>query len=132
MDEIAMADRMPPNEELESGVLMLETSEELPSADRVRWWIRALGERGTLAAVSAVLVSRTPATAIGSPSASADERKAWRAAQRDVVVDEVSAYNPEAVVCVGPPFGHVRPQWILPYGGEVTVDGVNQRIVASY
>ena len=132
MDEIAVADRTPSNEDLEGGVLILETSEELPSADMVRRWIRALGERGALAAVSAVVVSRTPATAIGSPVPSADERKMWRAAQRDVVVDEVSAYNPDAVVCVGPPFGHVRPQWILPYGGEITVDGVNQRIVASY
>ncbi len=35
------------------------------------------------------------------------------------------------VVCVGP-VGHVRPQWILPDGGEITVDGVNQRILASY
>ena len=71
-------------------------------------------------------------TAMGLPLPSADERKAWRAAQRNVVVEQVNNYNPDAVVCVGPPFGHVRPQWILPYGGEITVDGVNQRIVASY
>ena len=55
-----------------------------------------------------------------------------RAAQRDAVLEEASAYNPEAVVCVGPPFGHTRPQWILPYGGEVTLDGVNRRVTASY
>jgi muramoyltetrapeptide carboxypeptidase LdcA involved in peptidoglycan recycling len=30
------------------------------------------------------------------------------------------------------PFGHTRPQWILPYGGEVTVDGQARRIWADY
>ena len=32
----------------------------------------------------------------------------------------------------GVPFGHTRPQWILPYGGEVTLDGEQQRIFADY
>ena len=41
-------------------------------------------------------------------------------------------YNPEAVVVVGVPFGHTRPQWILPYGGFVTVDGAAQRLWADY
>jgi len=30
------------------------------------------------------------------------------------------------------PFGHTRPQWILPYGGEVTVDGVERKIWSDY
>ena len=37
-----------------------------------------------------------------------------------------------AVVCVGMPFGHTRPQWVLPYGGEVTVDGVDRKVWADY
>ncbi|MEO6999476.1 MAG: LD-carboxypeptidase, partial [Terracoccus sp.] len=44
----------------------------------------------------------------------------------------LSRYNPEAVVCVGVPFGHTRPQWILPYGGMMTVDGATRRIWADY
>jgi hypothetical protein len=32
---------------------------------------------------------------------------------------------------VGPPFGHSRSQWILPYGGFVTVDGADQRLFAD-
>ena len=48
--------------------------------------------------------------------------------------DKVKTYfaGPDAVVCVGVPFGHTRPQWILPYGGEVTVDGGERRIWADY
>lgn len=37
-----------------------------------------------------------------------------------------------AVVCVGVPFGHTRPQWLLPYGGYVTVDGAQRTIWADY
>ena len=59
-------------------------------------------------------------------SAIGEERRAQRAEQRDMVLEVVHAYNPEAVVVVGPPFGHTRPQWILPYGGLMTVDGASQ------
>lgn len=61
-----------------------------------------------------------------------DEAAALRAAQRDAVVDVVSRYNREAVICVGPPFGHTRPQWILPYGGSLVVDGAARTITATY
>jgi muramoyltetrapeptide carboxypeptidase LdcA involved in peptidoglycan recycling len=33
---------------------------------------------------------------------------------------------------VGPPFGHTRPQWIVPYGGLMTVDGAGRRLFADY
>jgi muramoyltetrapeptide carboxypeptidase LdcA involved in peptidoglycan recycling len=36
------------------------------------------------------------------------------------------------VVCVGIPFGHTRPQWILPHGGAITVDGAARRVTADY
>lgn len=132
IDWIALAGRMPANDDLSGAILLLETSEDLPPERMVRWWVRALGERGVLAAVAGVLVARPPSSALGAPLPSAGERAAWRAAQRDAVIEEVLAYNPEAVICVGPPFGHTRPQWILPYGGEVTLDGENRRVFASY
>lgn len=62
----------------------------------------------------------------------ADQRAAYRAEQRDVVIDIVRRYNPDAVICVGAPFGHTRPQWILPYGGQLTVDGADRKIYADY
>ncbi|RRJ87184.1 LD-carboxypeptidase [Gulosibacter macacae] len=132
LEWITLADRMPRNDDLAGAILLLETSEELPSADTVRGWVRALGERGTLSAIAGVVIARPPASSLGAPRPDADVRAAWRAAQRDAMIEEISAYNPQAVVCVGPPFGHTRPQWILPYGGEVTLDGLHQRITASY
>lgn len=132
LDQIALADRMPSNEELAGAILLLETSEELPSAGVVLNWVRALGERGTLTAVAGVMLARTPASAIGARRPPASARAQWRNQQRDVVIEQVCAYNPEAVVCVGPPFGHTRPQWILPYGGNVTLDANRRQVFASY
>jgi muramoyltetrapeptide carboxypeptidase LdcA involved in peptidoglycan recycling len=44
----------------------------------------------------------------------------------------VHTFNPAAVVVVGPPFGHTRPQWMVTYGGPMTVDGVARRLYADY
>ena len=116
---------------LDGGVLIIETSEELLSARNVGWIVRSLGERGMLGAVDAVLVARPPVSDSARRPA-AEERARLRAEQRDVVVDLVGRYNPDAVVCVGIPFGHTRPQWIVPHGGMITVDGVTRRVVADY
>jgi muramoyltetrapeptide carboxypeptidase LdcA involved in peptidoglycan recycling len=116
---------------IEGGILLLETSEELLPARQVGWIIRALGERGILGAVGAVLLARPPVSDF-TRRPSVEEGARLRAAQRDMVVDVVTRYNPEAVICVGVPFGHTRPQWILPHGGSMTVDGAQQRVHARY
>lgn len=129
--QLALADRLPTNEQLQGAVLLLETSERLMPAEAVAEHLRAFGERGLLGAVAAVLVARPPTTSFDVLRSSA-ERRALRVAQRDAVVDAMARYNPDAVVCVGVPFGHTRPQWILPYGGLISVDGENRRVIADY
>lgn len=116
---------------LDGAVLLLEASEELIPAREFGWILRSLGERGLLAAVDAVLVARPP-TMTFTMRPSDVERAGLRAAQRDITLEVVGRYNPQAVICVGVPFGHTRPQWIVPYGGEITVDGFGQRIWADY
>ncbi len=118
-------------EALDGGVLLIETSEELLPAREVGWIVRALGERGILAAVDAVLLGRPPVSDF-TRQPPAGERARLRAEQRDVVTGLVSRYNPDAVVCAGIPFGHTRPQWILPHGGIITVDGTARRVLADY
>lgn len=120
-----------PASALAGGVLVVETSEELVPAREVGWILRAMGERGLLAAVDAVLVARPPVSDHTRRPDGA-ERRRLRAEQRDTAVGVIARYNPEAVVCVGIPFGHTRPQWILPHGGTMTVDGVAQRVWADY
>jgi muramoyltetrapeptide carboxypeptidase LdcA involved in peptidoglycan recycling len=116
---------------LDGAVLILESSEEIIPAREFGWILRSLGERGLLAAAGAVLVARPPASSLDKQP-SAAERAEYRSTQRDVAIDIVGRYNSDAVVCVGVPFGHTRPQWLLPYGGEVTVDGTERRIWADY
>jgi muramoyltetrapeptide carboxypeptidase LdcA involved in peptidoglycan recycling len=113
------------------GVLLVETSEELMPARELGYIMRSLGERGLLAAVDAVMAARPP-TSDFEVRPSSQERAALRAEQRDTVIETVQRYNPEAVIVVGVPFGHTRPQWILPYGGEVTLDGAARRVWADY
>ncbi|MFC3688178.1 S66 family peptidase [Aquipuribacter hungaricus] len=116
---------------LAGGVLLLETSEELVPARELGWVLRSLGERGLLEAVDAVVVARPPAS---SPDVrrGREERAAHRAEQRDTALAVLGRYNPGAVVVVGVPFGHTRPQWVLPYGGLVTVDGATRTMRADY
>lgn len=116
---------------LDGGVLLLETSEELLPARNVGWIVRSLGERGVLAAAGAVLLGRPPVSDFTRRPPAA-ERARLRAEQRDVAVEIIGRYNPQAVVCAGIPFGHTRPQWILPHGGTITVDGATRRVTADY
>jgi muramoyltetrapeptide carboxypeptidase LdcA involved in peptidoglycan recycling len=116
---------------VEGGVLILESSEDLIPAREFGWITRSLGERGLLTAVDAVVVARPP-TSDFTVRPTADERRAKRDEQRDTVMDVVRSYNPSAVVVVGPPFGHTRPQWIVPYGGFMTIDGASRRLFADY
>lgn len=116
---------------LDGGVLLLETSEEVIPAREFGFILRSLGERGLLGAVDAVLVARPPAST-HEQRPDAEARGRHRAEQRDTAVEIIGRYNPEAVVCIGIPFGHTRPQWIVPYGGRVTVDGAARRVWADY
>ena len=116
---------------LQGAVLLLESSEDLIPAREFGWILRSLGERGVLDAVAAVMVARPP-TSNFQQMPTARERARRRAAQAETAIDLVDRYNPDAVVVVGVPFGHTRPQWIVPYGGDITVDGEDRTVWASY
>ncbi|GAA1057977.1 LD-carboxypeptidase [Agromyces luteolus] len=132
LDELLVAGRFPFSPEvLEGSILLIETSELLPPADWVTRILRAMGERGLLQPLSGVVAARPPASSL-EVMRSSEDRAAHRVAQRDAIITEVTRYNPDAVVCVGPPFGHTRPQWILPYGGVVALDAADGSIRADY
>jgi muramoyltetrapeptide carboxypeptidase LdcA involved in peptidoglycan recycling len=48
------------------------------------------------------------------------------------VLRALAAYHPAAMAVFGVDFGHTDPQWVLPYGGRLTVDGPARRIIAHY
>jgi muramoyltetrapeptide carboxypeptidase LdcA involved in peptidoglycan recycling len=79
----------------------------------------------------AVLVATAKATYIEAPRPPG-ERQRYREDQRAAVLRALEAYNPGAMVVFGVDFGHTSPQWVLPYGGGITIDGPARRIVAHF
>ncbi len=120
-----------PNDAYAGCVLMVETSEEMPPAEEVSRILRNIGERGLLAQFPAVVFAKAKAWHPGAPL---DEsaRAHFREEQEAAVVAVLRHYNPEALFVYGPDFGHTDPQWILPYGGRMRVDGPARRITVQY
>ena len=112
-------------------ILLLETSEEMPPADEVFRMLRNAGERGLLQQFPAVLVATAKASNIGHRP-SQDERARFRDEQREATLRALADYNPSAMAVFGIDFGHTSPQWVLPYGGRMTVDGPGRRVVAHF
>ncbi|MER7458330.1 S66 peptidase family protein [Micromonospora sp. NPDC126480] len=125
------ADRVAPVADLAGSVLVLETSEELPSDTEVFRILRNLGERGLLGTFPAVLVGRAKAWEFDRRLDPA-EKAAYAAEQRAAVTRALSMYNPDAVVVFDLDIGHTDPQLILPYGGDVRVDAAQRRISVRY
>ena len=113
------------------GVLIVETSEELPSDVEVYRILRSLGERGLLRRFDAALIGRPKAWAIDR-RLSAEESVAFRADQRAAVERAFAEYNPDAMLVFDLEIGHTEPQVVLPYGGRVRVDGPARRITVTY
>jgi muramoyltetrapeptide carboxypeptidase LdcA involved in peptidoglycan recycling len=129
---LAMADRNIGDPARYAGsVLFLETSEELPSHVEVYRILRNLGERGLLRQFDAALIGRPKAWAIDR-RLTADESARFRADQRAAFEHAVAEYNPDAMLVFDVEIGHTEPQVVLPYGGQIRVDGLARRITVTY
>ncbi len=120
-----------PVEDYAGCVLILETSEEMPSAEEVFRMLRNAGERGLLAQFPAVVFGTAKASAIDHP-VDPEDRKRYRADQQDAVLRAFDAYNPGAMIVFNVDIGHTDPQWVIPYGGTMTIDGPARTITAHY
>jgi muramoyltetrapeptide carboxypeptidase LdcA involved in peptidoglycan recycling len=112
-------------------VLLLETSEEMPSAEQVHRMLRNAGERGLLEQFPAIVVAKPKAWNTDQPLTE-EERARFRDEQYAAVLRAVADYSPDSLVVLGPDFGHTDPQIVLPYGGEITVDGPARKITLTY
>jgi muramoyltetrapeptide carboxypeptidase LdcA involved in peptidoglycan recycling len=123
--------QIPTLEQFQNIVLMLETSEEIPSADYVFRVFRALGERGILERVQGVLVGRAKAWEFDKPN-TLEQKAEYRKQQQETVLRAVRQYNIEIPVIQNMNFGHTDPQIPMPYGNKVRIDGLNKRIFAQF
>jgi muramoyltetrapeptide carboxypeptidase LdcA involved in peptidoglycan recycling len=118
-----------PVEDYAGCILLLETSEEMPPGEEVFRNLRNFGERGLLQQFPAIVVAAAKATAHHAPRPPG-ERAKFRDDQRTAVLKALAEYHPSAMAVFGVDFGHTDPQWILPYGGRLTVDGPGRRLIA--
>lgn len=106
---------IPNKKQFEEITLVLETSEERPSAEYVHRVIRALGQRGLLENIKGVLVGR-PDTGLMDASKTDEERESYRTEQRNIILETVRKYNLTCPVIQNIDFGHTYPQIPLPLG----------------
>ena len=122
---------IPSLENFEDTILMLETSEEIPSADYVRRVCRALGERGILSRVKGILVGRPKAWEFDKQWSS-EEKKKYKSKQRETIVEIIRQYNKQAPIIQNMDFGHTDPQIPFPYGKKVRINSENKKIFADF
>jgi muramoyltetrapeptide carboxypeptidase LdcA involved in peptidoglycan recycling len=129
---LLMADRsIPAIEEIRGGVFFFETSEELPPAEEVYRILRSIGERGLLGSFGAIVAGRPKTERVHRPCTEA-ERRAYASAQMEAVDRAVAQYAPDAVMVHNVDFGHTDPQFVIPMGGRIVVDGRTQEIRVTY
>ena len=83
---------IPTLEQFGDVILMLETSEEIPSASYVRRIYRALGERGILAKVKGLMVGRPKAWDFDNQK-TAEQKAEYKKEHREMTIDIVREYN---------------------------------------
>jgi muramoyltetrapeptide carboxypeptidase LdcA involved in peptidoglycan recycling len=126
---LAMADReIAAPEAYDDCVLLLETSEEMPTPAHVAYVLQSFGERGILGRLAAVVVARPMTASEPDPEARANYGSQLEAS----VMSAVSRYAPQALVVTNVDFGHTDPQLIMPIGGHIRLDGTSRRIWVTY
>jgi muramoyltetrapeptide carboxypeptidase LdcA involved in peptidoglycan recycling len=120
-----------PNQAYDGCVLFLETSEELPDAAYVYRVLMAMGERGLLQQFAGVLWGRPKAWSFEHPNAP-DEKRRYVDDQRAAVMRALDEYHPGVPLVFGVDFGHTDPQYVIPHGGAVTLDGAERRVLVTY
>lgn len=122
---------IPSLEDFENIILFTESSEEIPTAEYVSRVYRALGERGILQRVRGIIVGRPKAWRFDNQKTS-EEKRQYRAAQREAILQVVRQYNKTVTVVQDLDIGHTNPQIALPYGGRIRIDAKEKRIFADF
>ncbi len=129
---LLMADRVDGAAGSRAGnVLFLETSEEMPGAEEVHRILRCMGERGLLQQFPALLMGRAKSWSFAN-RLDARAKEHHRAQQRAAVLRALDVYAPATMAVFDVELGHTDPQYVVPVGGLVRVDGPARRIHVTY
>ena len=103
----------PKNDFWNGKILFLETSEDKPTPDQVKWMLRNYGMQGILNKISALL--------IGRPKDYSEEEKK-QLNENVLTVIKTEFKNTSLPIITNMDFGHTDPQWILPLGIKAEID----------
>ena len=120
-----------PAEDYAGCILVIETSEEMPPDLEVYRMLRNMGERGMLEQFAGVVAGRPKASTRLSPRTD-DERSDYVRRQREAVLRALETYNHTAPAVFGVDIGHTDPQWVIPYGGWMRIDGPARSLRVRY
>jgi len=98
-------------------ILFLETSEDKPSPEQVKWMLRNYGSQGILSSISGLLIGR-------ARDYNAEEKKALDVAVLKIVKEFGRTDLP---VVTNMDFGHTDPQQIMPLGIKAEIDCKKRR-----
>lgn len=130
--QLAVMNDLPTPRQLQGAILFLELSDEHLGDGNVLKLVRAFGESGYFHSVGAFLFGLPPYSnnqrgqRVASPSPG-DAIRLLRA-----ISCEIANYNDRLPRVLGLPIGHLRPQYIIPYGGTIEVDGKRKTVTAFY
>ena len=123
--------QIPSLEDFGKIVLIAETSEEIPTVEYVFRVFRALGERGILERVQAMLVGRPKAWEFDKPYTT-EQKFEYRKNQRETILRVFRQYNKTAPLVQNLDFGHTDPQISLPYGMPIRVNSTIKQIFIEF
>ncbi|OGD07173.1 hypothetical protein A3H89_01535 [Candidatus Amesbacteria bacterium RIFCSPLOWO2_02_FULL_48_11] len=92
---------------------------------------RALGERGILERIKAILVGRPKAWEFDKQN-NKEEKEKYRKEQGESIIDTVRKYNRSIPVIQNLDFGHTEPQIPVPYGTSARIDSQNKKIFLTF
>lgn len=105
----------PDRVEWENKILFLETSEDQPTPDALRWYLRSLDALGVLDRISGIIV--------GKPR---DEGYYDEYKQEYLRVIRDEANREDLAILYNLNFGHTAPMFILPYGVAAEIECDNK------
>jgi len=122
---------MQPVEAYAGKIFYFETSEEMPSATEVYRILMCMGERGLLQQCAALLMGRPKAWWHERPN-SGEEKATFVSEQVKAVKQALNEYHPGVLTVFNLEFGHTDPQFVVPNGGHIRINGPEQKIYLTY
>jgi muramoyltetrapeptide carboxypeptidase LdcA involved in peptidoglycan recycling len=121
LDWLRGTDFWPEMDEWENAILFLETSEDAPPPEVVKYGLRSLGALGVLQKLSGILFGR-PGGQI-----SIEKHAEYDQVLLQVIGEEEGMTD--LPIIAGMDFGHTDPMFVLPFGVQAEIDCDNERFV---